>query len=175
MKKGPTIQCNLPMQDLVLFLFLRFSYTFCTDYFPGHRDWIQLINTKSWIEQIECTLKSLGFKFKDYLITFILKSGKHQVVSPKWALAPLCVSDDGATSRFPDICCSASSWTAAEIPICFFSSSLGYFCFYPPKINKSFVMRAPRNTVWGKHLFVCLFFRPYSVLEMKASLHKIEQ
>lgn len=114
------------------------------------------MNQKSWIEYIECTLKSLGFKFKDYLITFILKSGKHQNVSPKWALAPLCMSDDG-TSWFPDICCSMSSWTAAESLICLFSLSLGYFCFYPPKINNSFVIKASGNRVWGKHLFVCLF------------------
>lgn len=116
-------------------------------------------------------MKSLGFKFKDYLITSILKSGKHQNVFPKWAPAPLCVSDDAATSWFPDICCSMSSRTAAESLICLFSLSLGYFCFYPPKINNSFVMRASGNRVWGKQLFVCVL-RPHRVLEIKTSLYR---
>lgn len=116
-------------------------------------------------------MKSLAFKFKDYLITSILKSGKHQNVFPKWAPAPLCMSDDVATSWFPDICCSMSSRTAAESLICLFSLSVGYFCFYPPKINNSFVMRASGKRVWGKQLFVC-FLTPHYILEIKTRLHR---
>lgn len=64
-----------------------------------------------------------------------------------------------------------SSRTAAESLICLFSLSLGYFCFYPPKINNSFVMRASGNRVWGKQLFVC-FLRPHRILEIETSLYR---
>lgn len=83
----------------------------------------------------------------------------------------VCMSDDAATSWFPDICCSMSSRTAVESLICLFSLSLGYFCCYPPKINNSFAMRASGNRVWGKQLFVC-FLRPHQVLVIKTSLYR---
>lgn len=152
MEKAPPIQFNLQVQNLILYKFLRLSCTFCTNDFPGHRDWEQTMNKTSYIEQMS-TLKNLGLKV--YLINFKIcetskffpqmgpGSTRQGVVM--WLLHGFL------TSVVPCL-----HGQLLEVCFCIFSLSLGYFCFHPLKINNSFVMRYYLNRVWGNN---CLSFQ----------------